>query len=105
MPRTAATAWPARSTTCSTSPTPSPARPAGEWNDVRIVLDDGRLRHFLNGEEILDVVIGSEEWGRAMAASKFADWPEFAGEATGHVGLQDHGDAVWFRDVRIKPLD
>ena len=86
-------------------PDPSPVRPAGEWNDARIVVENGRVRHYLNGRLVVDVEIGGDEWNRAIAASKFADWDGFAGEDRGHIGLQDHGDAVWFRDVRIKPLD
>jgi hypothetical protein len=86
-------------------PDPSPVKPAGEWNEARIVLENNRIRHYLNGQEILDVTMGSDEWKQALAGSKFADWPRFAKEARGHLGLQDHGDDVWYRNIRVKPLD
>ena len=86
-------------------PDPSPVNPAGEWNAVRVVYESGRVQHFLNSEKIVDVEIGSDDWNRRIAASKFKDMPRFAKESTGRIGLQDHGDVVSFRDVRIKRLD
>jgi hypothetical protein len=80
------------------------ARPVGEWNEVRIVLRGNHLQQWLNGHSTADVEIGSEEWNRLVAASKFNDMPGFASMPSGHVVLQDHGDPVWFRNVRIRPL-
>lgn len=86
-------------------PDPSPANPAMEWNTARVLLKDGRIQHFLNGELVADLQMGSDEWDKALGASKFADWPRFAKESEGHIGLQDHGDKVWFRNIRVKRLD
>lgn len=86
-------------------PDPSPANPAGEWNTARVVFKDGHIRHFLNGEVVADIQMGSDEWKEQLAGSKFSDWPRFARESEGHIGLQDHGDKVWFRNIRIKRLD
>ena len=73
-------------------PDPSPVKPAGEWNHVRIVVNNGRIEHYLNGEKIVDLRKGSPDWQQRLAASKFADWPRFAQVDDGHIGLQDHGD-------------
>ena len=80
-------------------------RPVGEWNSVRIRVQDGQVQHWLNGQEIVEYVLGSPEWTALVANSKFADWPEYGKARAGHVGLQDHGDPVWFRDIRIRILE
>jgi hypothetical protein len=80
------------------------ARPVGEWNQVRIVLRGDHIQQWLNGHSTADIEIGSEEWNRRLAASKFADMPAFASRRSGHIALQDHGDPVWFRNIRIRPL-
>lgn len=88
-------------------PAADAARPAGEWNAVRIVVDGDRVEHWLNGERVVAAEIGSAEWDARVAASKFRDaeaFPGFGAQPTGVVGLQDHGDAVWYRNVRLRPL-
>lgn len=80
-----------------------PVRPAGTWNEGRIVVQEGRLRHWLNGMQVVDVNLRGGEWQRLVAGSKFRDWP-FAKAAEGHIALQDHGDEVAFRNLRIKRL-
>ena len=84
----------------------------GEWNTGRIVKDGDTLRHYLNGEKVAEIEIGSDEWDRAIADSKFgrAPWTDFAGPLTrgeaGHIALQDHGDEVWYRDITVRePAD
>lgn len=84
---------------------PSAQRPAGHWNSLRIRLDDGLLNVWQNGVPTTTLVIGSSAWNRLVKASKFADWSAFAGSHTGRIGLQDHGDPVWFRNVMIRELD
>lgn len=79
-------------------------RPAGEWNRVRILLDQGQLTAWQNGVQTVSVRIGGPEWQGLVAASKFADWPGFAANPGGHIGLQDHGDVVWFKNLKIKEL-
>jgi hypothetical protein len=80
------------------------SQPAGEWNSGAIVLEAGRLRHFLNGRESVSCEIGSEDWNRRVSESKFAAWPQFGKLTEGRIVLQDHGDEVWFANVRIKEL-
>jgi len=79
-------------------------KPAGEWNSVRIRVQDGNVQHWLNGQQIVEYVLGSPEWTELVANSKFADWPEYGQARTGHIGLQDHGDPVWFRDIKVRVL-
>lgn len=75
------------------------------WNHGRIHLEKGRLSHYLNGVRVIDVEQGSPEWRRAVEGSKFADVADHCRVPTGHIVLQDHGDAVWFRNLRIRRLD
>jgi hypothetical protein len=79
-------------------------RPVGEYNQVRLVVNDGNVEHWLNGQKIVSYVIGSDDWNERVANSKFADWEHFARYRKGHIGLQDHTDRVWFRNIRIRPL-
>lgn len=79
------------------------ARPAGQWNEGRIVVAEGRLQHWLNGKKVVDVPCKGPEWDRMIANSKFKDWP-FGKADEGRMALQDHGNEVAFRDLRIKRL-
>ncbi len=85
-------------------PTKDVVRPVGEYNAVRLIVNDGHVEHWLNGEEIVEYVIGSDDWNERIAKSKFADWQHFARYRKGHIGLQDHTDRVWFRNIRIREL-
>jgi hypothetical protein len=87
------------------APTKDVAKPAGQWNRSRIVIKGSRIRHFLNGEKVVDVELGSDDWTKRVAESKFAAWPKFGKNQKGHIVLQDHGDEVWYRSMRIKRLD
>ncbi len=79
-------------------------RPAGQWNEARIRVEGNQVTYWLNGERIVDYELGSEDWEARVAASKFAEWPEFGRAGEGHIGLQDHGDRVAFRSIRIREL-
>jgi hypothetical protein len=80
------------------------SKPAGEWNRSRILAEGNHVQHFLNGEKVADVELGSDDWKEKLAASKFATWPKFGKNERGHIVLQDHGDEVWYRNMRIKEL-
>lgn len=79
-------------------------KPAGEWNQVRIVVDGDHVEHWLNGRLVVTYELGSEDWERRVAESKFAEWPEYGQSRRGRIGLQDHGDPVWYRNIRIREL-
>lgn len=79
-------------------------KPVGEWNSVRLLVNDGHVEHWLNGKKIVEYQIGSEDWNERVASSKFADWEHFAQYRKGYIGLQDHTDRVWFRNIRVREL-
>lgn len=87
------------------APSEDAANPAGQWNRARIVLQGNHVQHYLNGKKVVDAEIGSDDWNKLVAASKFASWEKFAKNERGHIVFQDHGDEVWFRNIRIKQLD
>jgi hypothetical protein len=80
-------------------------KPVGDWNQVRIVADKGRIQYFLNGVKMCDFQRGSDDWKARVARSKFSKMPKYAANSRGHIGLQDHGDEVWFRNIRVRSLD
>lgn len=84
------------------APSKPTAKPVGEWNKVRIVVRGGRIEHWLNGEKVVDTQYGDAHWKGLIAASKFKSMPDFAKVPRGRIALQDHGDKVWFRNIRIR---
>jgi len=80
------------------------AKPAGEWNSVRIVAKGPHVEHWLNGKKVADFEMWSADWKTRVAKSKFSEWPNYGLAKRGHIGLQDHGDRVAFRNIRIRPL-
>jgi hypothetical protein len=87
------------------APTRDATRPVGEFNAARIVVRHGHVEHWLNGVKVVEYDLGSDDFKARVAASKFRAWPQFAASPTGHIALQNHGDAVAFRDIRIRPLE
>lgn len=79
-------------------------KPAGEWNEVRIVINDGKLEHWLNGRKVVATTLWTDSWNEMIANSKFKDMKGFGQERKGHICLQDHSDTVWFKNLKIKPL-
>jgi hypothetical protein len=83
---------------------PQNTRPHGEWNSVKIVSDGPRVEHWQNGEKVLEYERWTVEWFEMIRNSKFVGHPEFGALREGHIGLQDHGDVVKFRNIKIKKL-
>ena len=79
-------------------------KPVGQFNHARIVVDHGKAQHWLNGMKVAEYEIGSPEFKAKVAASKFKRWPQFATGKTGALALQNHGDEVWFKNIKIKVL-
>ena len=79
-------------------------QPIGEWNTSKIVARGKRLQHYLNGELVVDITVGSDEWNAAHKKSKFKNRKEFAMNLSGRIFLQDHGNQVWFRKMEVKEL-
>ncbi len=80
------------------------SKPAGEWNRTRLVVKEGRVQHWLNGQKVVEYEIGSDAWQKQVQSSKFAPLPGYAQTAKGRIAFQDHGDRVWFRNVKIREL-
>lgn len=84
---------------------PQNAKPVGEWNQVVIRVDQGNVVFRQNGENVVSFTIGTDEWRQLCANSKFKDWEWFVNlPKEGHIGLQDHGFEVWYRNIKIKEL-
>ena len=85
---------------------PQNARPVGEWNEAEVIVYKGTVVHKQNGETVVEYHLWTPEWDELVAGSKFPglnpDWAKVA--AKGYLGLQDHGDDVWFRNLKVKAL-
>lgn len=77
-------------------------KPVGEFNEGRVVAIGTRVEHWLNGLRVLAFDTASEEWKAKVKGSKFKDMAKFATMAAGRIVLQDHGDDVWYRNIRIR---
>jgi hypothetical protein len=80
-------------------------RPVGEWNHIRLIVNRNHVEHWLNGEKVVEYELGSDDWKARVAASKFADKPRYGKATEGHIGLQEHGSFVAFRNIKIRRLN
>lgn len=80
-------------------------RPAGQFNAARIVVQGRCIEHWLNGRRVVSSVIGSIDWKRRVAASKFSEFPDFATHPRGRIMLTDHGAEVWYRNLEFRELE
>ncbi len=77
-------------------------KPAGEWNEVRLRIDDGHLQKWLNGTLVVETQLWDENWDKMVAESKFKDMADFGTARRGHISLQDHSDRVAFRNIKVR---
>jgi hypothetical protein len=83
---------------------PETVKPAGEWNQVEVISNKGALEFHLNGTKVLATTMWDDAWKKMIAASKFKQWSGFGTYKKGRIALQDHGNSVWYRNIRIKKL-
>ena len=88
---------------------PQNAKPHSEWNSGSIMVYKGTVIHGQNGVNVVEYHLWTDEWKKMVADSKFRNWENFinAGgdEREGYIGLQDHGDDIWFRNIKIRVMD
>ena len=80
------------------------AKPAGSWNKVRIIVKDGYLEHWVNGHKVVETELFTAEWAAMLKNSKWKDYADFGTKRKGKISLQDHGDRVWFKNIKIRKL-
>ena len=76
-----------------------------EFNTARIIVKGNHVEHWLNGIKVVEYERNNQMWKALVAGSKYADWPSFGEGKEGHILLQDHGDEVHFKNIKIKELD
>ena len=76
----------------------------GEWNHAEIIVKDDQLKLFLNGRNVVSTTLWDENWNNLIKGSKFAKMPDFATFKSGHIALQDHGNGVCYKNIKIKEL-
>jgi len=85
---------------------PKTVKPAGEWNNIVIRVQEGKVTHTQNGVKVVEYTLWTPEWDALVANSKFKTFPGFTEGISreGYIGLQDHGYAIWFRNIKIREL-
>ena len=79
-------------------------KPVGEFNEARVVVCGNHVEHWLNGVKVLEATMHDDEWNQRVQASKFGKMPKFGTMSKGHIALQDHGNNVWYRNVKIREI-
>jgi hypothetical protein len=85
---------------------PKTVKPAGEWNNIVISVNNGKVTHIQNGVKVVEYELWTPKWDEMVAKSKFKSFPGFKEGISkeGLIGLQDHGYPVWFRNIKIREL-
>lgn len=86
------------------APSKDMRKPLGQWNHVRMTVRGNHVEHWMNGEKLLEYELGSDDWKKRVAASKFKDMPKYAAARRGYIGLQNHDAMVAFRNIKLRQL-
>lgn len=79
-------------------------KPVGQYNLSKIVVKAGHVEHWLNGEKVVEYQLWTPEWEKLVKAGKWKDYPDYGLARKGHLGLQDHGNVTWFRNIKVRKL-
>jgi 3-keto-disaccharide hydrolase len=80
------------------------AKPVGEYNHTKIVVNGSHVEHWLNGEKVADFYAWTPEWQKLKATGKWKDYPDYGNAKSGFIALQDHGGGIWFKNIKIRKL-
>lgn len=83
------------------APASDVTRPVGQWNSVRLLVQGDHVEHWMNGVKLLEYTLWNDAWEKLVAESKFASMPGYGRSKKGHIVVQDHGNKVWFRNIKI----
>jgi hypothetical protein len=86
------------------APDSKPFKGIGEWNTARIIVQGNQVEHYLNGEKVLEYERGSGEYNNLVENSKYVKWENFGMADSGHILLQDHGNRVYFKNIKVREL-
>ena len=86
------------------APSAKKLNPVGEWNSSKIIYNKGHVEHWLNGEKVVEFEAYTPEWQKLRDSGKWKDYPDYAISKIGHIGLQDHGSKIYFKNIKIKAL-
>lgn len=86
-----------------TAPAAKPKK-VGEFNHSKIKVKDGHVEHWLNGDKVVEYSLWTEEWKKKVSESKWKDYKAYGLAKSGHIALQDHGNQIWFRNIKVRNL-
>ncbi len=79
-------------------------KPVGSWNQTRLLVRGAHVEHWLNGVKVVEYELWTPDWEQRVRESKFKDYPNYARARRGRIGIQDHGDRVSYRNIRIREI-
>jgi len=87
------------------APTSNPFKGKDVWTRYKIVARGKHIEHWVNGVKVVDCEIGSDDWKKRLANSKWKKYKDFASQSSGYISLQDHGGVIYYRSIKIRTLD